>query len=35
MRPDYPAKIFSDKRTGYCLLVQSLAARSSGVIAAA
>jgi hypothetical protein len=26
MRPDYPAKIFSDKRSGYCLLVQSLAA---------
>jgi len=35
MRPDYPAKVFADKRTGYCLLVQSLVASSSCLIAAA
>jgi hypothetical protein len=25
MRPDYPSKIFNDKRTHYVLLIQSLA----------
>jgi len=25
MRPDYPHKIFNDKRANYCLLMQALA----------
>jgi len=25
MQPDYPHKIFSDKRMGYCLLMEALA----------
>jgi hypothetical protein len=25
MRPDYPHKIFTDKRFNYCLLMESLA----------
>jgi len=25
MRPDYPHKIFTDKRINYCLLIESLA----------
>jgi hypothetical protein len=28
MRPDYPHKIFNDKRTRYYLLMESLAMRS-------
>jgi len=31
MRPDYPSKIFSDKRTRYCLLMQMLAAHISHI----
>jgi len=34
MRPDYPAKIFSDKRVCYYLLVQSLSAHAKGFTAA-
>lgn len=34
MRPDYPAKIFPDKRAGYYLLVQSLAAHFDASITA-
>jgi hypothetical protein len=28
MQPDYPHKIFSDKRMGYCLLMEALAMHS-------
>jgi len=30
MRPDYPHKVFGDKRTNYILLVEKLAMESIG-----
>ncbi|HEY8970225.1 MAG TPA: hypothetical protein VIM64_14070 [Puia sp.] len=33
MRPDYPFKIFSDKRTRYCLRMQMLAAYQEPLVA--
>jgi hypothetical protein len=34
LRPDYPAKIFADKRNNYVLLMESLAADDPGSMAA-
>jgi hypothetical protein len=29
MQPDYPHKVFNDKRMGYCLLMEALAMDSA------
>jgi hypothetical protein len=35
MIPDYPHKIFGDKRLGYCLLMEALALNAKGKISIA